>query len=778
MLSAQKIITWAFFILFFFTPLFFTPFNNELFEYNKMMLVYGLTVVITGTWLLKMIKEKTVLLKRTPLDIPLLLFWLSQLLSTIFSIDPHTSVWGYYSRSNGGLLSITAYILLYFAFVANFEAKDVSKFLKSVLLGGFLVSLYAIPEHFGVSPSCIILTGSATANCWVQDVQARVFATLGQPNWLAAYLAMIIFPALYFFLTAKTKIKLVTGYLLLVTLYLAFTFTYSRGGTLGFLAGLGIFILVYVLSFWKEYTKGERPTKSKIGKVSLRIRFSRFTSFRSRMTPIFVILLTFLLINLFFGSTLYRFKLINLAAITQKTTSQPAAPAGVTQLENGGSESSQIRLIVWKGAVDIFKRYPIFGSGVETFAYSYYNFRPAEHNNVSEWDFLYNKAHNEYLNYLATTGLVGFLSYMIVTVTFILWSILRILNYKQSFSQNQGLLSISLFAAYISYLVQNFFGFSVVIIAVFFYLFPALAFVGSEKTHPLNIKPIIQNPAVKFLLNLRYKMVQNIFVKSAVAVIWIILVIYLALTLILMRVNFAVVFALLIFTIFLPKKFNLQKVTVFIIIFSLLSQLLIFYFADFFYKKGSDLAELGNAGQSYNYLVTASRLNKDEPLYHADLGFAAASASVALLPDDATTSARLKDEAAEEIETALNLSPKNVSLWRTVIRIYYALAEIDKKYNDKTIEALDKSIALAPTDAKLYYNKGLVLAQNGKNNEGLAALQKATGLKPNYWEAYFASGTIYKETGEKDKAIEEFEKVLKIFPNEPETVNMLDGLKK
>ncbi|MBI2022770.1 hypothetical protein HYS97_02895, partial [Candidatus Daviesbacteria bacterium] len=183
---SEKILRWSFYLLFFLTPLIFTPLNNELFEYNKMMFVYLLTSIITITWLIKMIQEKTLLIKRTPLDIPLMLFLASQILSTIFSIDTHTSIWGYYSRSNGGLLSIISYILLYYAFVSNFDKEQVIRFIKATLFGGLLVALYAIPEHFGVSPSCVILTQQLRADCWVQDVQSRVFATLGQPNWLAA----------------------------------------------------------------------------------------------------------------------------------------------------------------------------------------------------------------------------------------------------------------------------------------------------------------------------------------------------------------------------------------------------------------------------------------------------------------------------------------------------------------------------------------------------------------------------------------------------------------
>ncbi len=131
----QKILTFSFFLLFFLTPLIWTPWNYELFEYNKMLFVYGITVIILGVWGIRAIREKRLIINHTPLDIPLLLFLLANILSTIFSIDPHTSIWGYYSRSNGGLLSIISYIALYYALVSNFTKEYVFKFLKAALYG-------------------------------------------------------------------------------------------------------------------------------------------------------------------------------------------------------------------------------------------------------------------------------------------------------------------------------------------------------------------------------------------------------------------------------------------------------------------------------------------------------------------------------------------------------------------------------------------------------------------------------------------------------------------
>ncbi len=636
----DKIITYSFYLLFFLTPLVWSSQSYELFEYNKMIFTYGVTVVIIGAWLLKIINHKSLIFNRTSLDIPLLLFLGANILSAIFSIDPHISIWGYYSRSNGGLLSLISYLLLYWAFVSNIDSSKIKNILKFGLASGFLISIWGVLEHFGVSPSCVILRGEFNAGCWIQDVQARVFATLGQPNWLAAYLAMLIFPALYFFLTAENRLELITYYLLLITFYLAFTFTYSRGPTLGLLGGLGIFLI-----FSLKYLK-----------------------------PVLAILAGFLVINLLFGSALTSFKLVSkFAAPARPGITLPVTSSG-TQLENGGTESGQIRFIVWSGALEVSKHYPLFGSGVETFAYSYYQYRPQSHNLTSEWDFLYNKAHNEYLNYLATTGIVGSGTYMLVIGVFIFWCLKKIIRSEQS------LLISALLAAYISYLIYNFFLFSVVIIAIFFYLFPALVFVATNSTIPYTLNPI---PLI-YHRPLYAKIAKGIVIFSTIY---------------------------LLYSIF---------------------QL---WYADTLFTKGQAASDAGNPGRAYNSLSTAVELNPYEPFYKSELAFAAAAAAASLKETDATLSAQLKDEAVLLTDEVLKISPRNVSFLRTAVRTYFELATLDKIYIEKTLQTLDTTINFAPTDPKLYYNKALVLETLGKKEEQVQMLTKAIRLKPNYLEA-------------------------------------------
>ena len=167
----KKLLFFLFAFLIFLIPLVLWPFTSEVFEFNKMVLTYMLTTLIVGVWTIRCIIERKFIFRRTILDIPLSIFITSQVISTVLSIDPQTSFLGYYSRFNGGLLSTICYSLFYWAFVSNFELKETLDLIKVWLASGVVVSIYAVLEHFGIDK-----------NVWVQDVQSRVFSTLGQPN--------------------------------------------------------------------------------------------------------------------------------------------------------------------------------------------------------------------------------------------------------------------------------------------------------------------------------------------------------------------------------------------------------------------------------------------------------------------------------------------------------------------------------------------------------------------------------------------------------------------
>ncbi|MBP9719554.1 MAG: hypothetical protein KBD46_03715, partial [Candidatus Levybacteria bacterium] len=309
----NRIIEYSFYSIFLFVPLAFTATTSELFEFNKMWLTFGITLVIAASWFSKMVVQKKFFLQKTPLDIPIALFLLAHILSTLFSIDQHISFWGYYTRFNGGLLSMVTYIFLYYAFVSNFflhiprSEKDqpmqppksvsdqayriiVTKHalfisLGSGLIAGLLVALWGFPSHFGYDPTCYLFRGTFDVSCWTDAFQpkVRIFSTLGQPNWMAAYLSILLPLTLslsilnlesFFKHKEKNyelritnyeknkKIILASLFMILASLfYVDILYTKSQSGFLGTLAALGIFSLLYL---FVGYIRESMKTKLKI----------------------------------------------------------------------------------------------------------------------------------------------------------------------------------------------------------------------------------------------------------------------------------------------------------------------------------------------------------------------------------------------------------------------------------------------------------------------------------------------------------------------------------
>lgn len=664
-----------------------------------MVLVYLLTILIVSAWLARTVLAQKIIFRRTLLDIPLLAFLGSQIISTILSIDPQTSVFGYYSRFNGGLLSTICYSLLYWAFVSNLDRKHTLFIIHTSLFSATIVAVYGVLEHFGIDK-----------DVWVQDVQSRVFSTLGQPNWLSAWLIALIPITWALGLNEKFSIKskiFWVNFSLSTLFFITLLFTKSRSGLLAF----GItYVIFWSMTIWK------------FRKESLK--------------PFIIISSSLLIISLIIGTqyTPSIGQLLNKGAASPSVALAKDGPA----LEVGGTESGTIRRIVWKGAIDVWKNYPITGSGVETFAYSYYKARPKEHNLVSEWDFIYNKAHNEYLNIAATSGSLGLLSYLAL-IGFSIHLIFKNINSmhetrstKQFQNSNLGnsnlfrisdfdirILNIALLAGYISLLVTNFFGFSVVPTQLQFFLFPALAIVISGQ--PLAIS------------------------KN-------------------------------------EKLYSNQKIIIALILIAtgyLLMSVSRYWYADYLYSTGKNYNTTGRYETAIKYLTEAISLKPNQPLYHNDLATAYVPLAIGYnQKKDTQNSKKYTDLAISESKKAIELSPHNVNYQRTIFGIYIRLSLIDPNYLVAAGYALTDAIKLAPTDAKLYYNLALVYARTGDTEMALTTLQKTIELKSNYKEARLAYAILLNEKKETAKAKEQLEYILtKIDPNDALTKQTLESIK-
>jgi|CXWL01.1.fsa_nt_gi O-antigen ligase/Tfp pilus assembly protein PilF len=635
---ADRAIEYLFYALFFFVPLILWPRTSEVFEFNKMLFVYAVTILISAAWVIKWIDARKITIRRTPLDLPILLFLASQVLSTIFSIDTHTSLWGYYSRFHGGLMSTISYIILYYALVTNTKPFTIRYMQYAILSSALLVSLYGVLEHFGID-----------AHLWVQDVRNRVFSTLGQPNWLSAYLVALLPLPIFLTLKQKTKQSAICYTLLTFLFLLTIWFTKSQSGiaaTALVLAAIFIYLLIRKL----------RPTTTNYHKLLL-------------LLPILAIVIFFTVTKWSFIVKISPFGVPNLAAMVE--TDQATRFAG--------SDSMVIRQVVWQGARQLGMKNPLFGTGVETFGYSYFTVRPALHNLLSEWEFLYNKAHNEYLNIFANTGFFGLASYLFLIISITVFFKSQITNHKSQISD-------ALFFGYLSILITNYFGFSVVPVALFFFLFPALAFIASDTKE--------RHLSLNFPINKHFGVLLLLLITG-----YLLLVPY--------------------------KQF----------------------LADIDYNTGKLYLSAGAYKQSLDLLEKAVTKNQKEPVFLAQLAETQAASALYLKNQldtlDATTGAayrqsgektlvELTTAASNNATKALSMNPHHTNLYKSKAKVELYLGMIEPEFNQQALQTLIDLSAISPTDAKVIYNLGLISDQLGQAESAKGYYQKALQLKPDY----------------------------------------------
>jgi O-antigen ligase len=624
-----KTIRFCFSALFFIVPLIFLPSTSELFEFNKMIVVYIITTLIAGAWITESIVQQKPVFRRTSLDWPIIIFLASNLISLIFSIDQRTSLLGYYSRFNGGLASIVCYSLLYWAFVTFMNRKSALNIIAYCLLPtASLVCLYGILQHFGIDDQI-----------WVQDVKNRVFSTLGQPNWLAAYIVALIFIPMSIISNVKNK-TLSTAHIAISTvMFITLLFTKSRSGLLAF----GISSVIYLFLNIKQYGFKYMKNYFVIGFWSLVIVFTLATPNPLR------------------------------DLIIKTDTPLPTGPA----LETGGTESGEIRKIVWQGAISIWKSSPKnfwLGSGPETFAMAYYRHRPLAHNQTSEWELLYNKAHNEFLNYLAATGIVGLGSYLILLGT---------MSYQLLRLQSSNL-EIALLAGWVTISITNFWGFSVVIINLLLFLIPAMIF--SLNTNPRQTENLTKK-------QLNYSQITAIIIS-------------------LLATSY-LLFAISKYFLADIKYASGQKEL----------------------KSFTTTQDPDFILSSYNNYLSAYNLNKKDPPIISDLATIMAYVSILTSDSDATASATLAQTSLSLSQKAIDLSPMHPNYYKSRSRLAIILATVDPAYFDIALQSLLTAQTISPTDPRIPYNLAGVLKYQKKYDQAKKYTEQALLLKPDFADA-------------------------------------------
>jgi tetratricopeptide (TPR) repeat protein len=174
---------------------------------------------------------------------------------------------------------------------------------------------------------------------------------------------------------------------------------------------------------------------------------------------------------------------------------------------------------------------------------------------------------------------------------------------------------------------------------------------------------------------------------------------------------------------------------------------------DYLCKVGRVAEKLGRWADSEKAFLDALRVDKTFPLAIVFLG----SLFLTRTDGDPSTNART---AKAWLKHGVAAAPSAISL------SFLAAAHNRLGEKKSAIEAFRKAIELDETYAEAYFNLGLLLADDGQNEQAERLLRTATLLNPTSHEAHGRLGILLQKLGRYSEAEDELRRAVEIDPTD------------
>jgi len=112
----EAVIRWGVYAFAFLAPLFFLPFNANILELNKQLLLVVFCLLLLIAWLGKMIAQGKVEMKKSWLNIGLAIFSIFYLISSVLSKNIYQSLIGFGGTISESFFVVIGLIIIFFAY--------------------------------------------------------------------------------------------------------------------------------------------------------------------------------------------------------------------------------------------------------------------------------------------------------------------------------------------------------------------------------------------------------------------------------------------------------------------------------------------------------------------------------------------------------------------------------------------------------------------------------------------------------------------------------------
>ena len=391
------------------TPIFITGIVTQGLGFEKMILFSTLTMIGVLLWIIKGFLSGSMKLNCTPLDWFLAIFMFFVFIASIFSVSVKDSIIGPYGSLSKGFGALLVYVLFYYLVVNNIT-KDRMKVLFWSLISSFgLLLFYALLQIFGI----FLLPFNFT--------QLNSFNPVGSFSALTMLCGVLL--PLIVIVISKTDTLLSSGSFLKAIVVRV---------------GFGLFLLVDLLLLFILDGFAYWPLIIISMVAVIVLSFVRIISIEKKYLGLPVVILTCVVLMSSFNIYVDKHnqkmveKYSNNTQELQKNVKNRLDFASVFNIDQLPAEVSLSRSASWQIAKESTFENPIIGSGPATYYYAFNKYKGTDFNQTNLWNIEFDNATSLYLELFSTLGVLGFLSFVLLTIFAVVSLVKKILKEEEA----------------------------------------------------------------------------------------------------------------------------------------------------------------------------------------------------------------------------------------------------------------------------------------------------------------------------------------------------------
>lgn len=390
----------------------------------------------------------------------------------------------------------------------------------------------------------------------------------------------------------------------------------------------------------------------------------------------------------------------------------------------------------------------LFGSGYGTYNVDFSRFKLASFNlNPSLWSLTFFRSSSYVLELLATTGILGVLSFL-----FILWTVVKEVRAKEGKRPTTNPLTISIVLASLAALLLPFSPVMVIVFFIVLALFAAekklQALAHSEKYYDVELHFVAFNMGLISMLptdGSDHKVRKTEYTK-------------------ILPVTMFLIFAAVVAVVgFLTFRFTES---------------------DILFQRSLVAASQNNGLQTYQDQAKAINTFGWRDAYYriaSQTDLALANSLASSVPQGSSPSAQLQQNITQLIQesiatgrAATELAPLTAANWQNLSSVYRGLIGFGQNAEQFAIATQQQAIVLNPNDPQGYINLGGIFYQLQAWDNAQQAFQTAVQIKPDYANAYYNLGHALESKGDTQNALTAYQTVKTLIATDKEAVKKID----